>query len=352
MSFLKTLSKAAAGLVLAGGMTTAIAVPQALAADYSKDNPLKVVLVLHGNLGDKSFFDSAAAGLKQAEADLPVTVKIIEAGYDKSKWQPALADATDGDYDVVIAGTFDMTPYVSEIAPQYPDKKFIIFDDAPDYSKCDCKNVLGINYQTSSAGYLAGYAAAKISKSGIIGETVGMDFPTVTDFKVGFDQGAKAANPNIKILSEVSGTFSDPAKGKEIALAQLGQGADIIFPIAGATGIGGLQAVRDAGGGKLAVGVDSDQYEIFKSTDPAQAAVIFTSVEKKVGQSLYLALKGTIEGTQEYGKGELLGLADGAVGKSENEKYKKLVPAHVQAEVDGIAKKIASGEIKVDTVMK
>ncbi len=229
MSFLSTFSKAAAGLVLAAGMT-ATAVPATFAADYSKDNPLKVVLVLHGNLGDKSFFDSAAAGLKQAEADLPVTVKIIEAGYDKSKWQPALADATDGDYDVVIAGTFDMTPYVSDLAPQYPDKKFIIFDDAPDYSKCDCGNVLGINYQTSSAGYLAGYAAAKISKSGVIGETVGMDFPTVTDFKVGFDQGAKAANPDIKILSEVAGTFSDPAKGKEIALAQIGQGADIIFP--------------------------------------------------------------------------------------------------------------------------
>jgi len=351
MSLLTTIGKAAAGVVLAAGLTAA-AVPAVSAATYDKDHPLKVVLVLHGNLGDKSFFDSAAAGLKQAEADLPVTVKIIEAGYDKSKWQPALADATDGDYDVVIAGTFDMTPYVSDLAPQYPDKKFIIFDDAPDYTKCDCKNVLGINYQTSSAGYLAGYAAAKLSKSGVIGETVGMDFPTVTDFKVGFDQGAKAANPNIKILSEVAGTFSDPAKGKEIALAQMGQGADIIFPIAGATGIGGLQAVRDAGGGKLAVGVDSDQWAIFQPTDPAQAAVIFTSVEKKVGQSLYLALKATIAGTQVYGKGELLGLADGAVGIAENDNYKKLVPADVQAQVEDIAKKIASGEIKVDTVMK
>ena len=270
-------------------MTTAVAVPAAYAADYSKDNPLKVVLVLHGTLGDKSFFDSAEAGMKQAEADLPVTVKIIEAGYDKSKWQPALADAADGDYDVVIAGTFDMTPYVTDLAPQYPDKKFIIFDDAPDF-KCDCKNVLGINYQTSSADIPAGYAAAKISKTGVIGETIGMDFPTVTDFKVGFDQGAKAANPKIQILNQVAGTFSDPAKGKEIALAQLGQNADVIFPIAGATGIGALQAVRDAGGGKLAVGVDSDQAAIFEATDPAQAAVIFTSVRKarRLGQSLYL----------------------------------------------------------------
>ena len=352
MSLLKKLIKASAGLALAAGLT-AISVPAVMAqTTYTKDHPLKVVLVIHGNLGDKSFLDSAAAGMKMAEADLPVQVKIIEAGPDKSKWEPALDDAADGGYDVVIAGTFDMIDFVAKVAPQYPDEKFITFDTEPDYTKCDCKNVLGIEYQTSSAGYLAGYAAAKISKTGTIGEVVGMDFPTVTDFKVGFDQGAKAANPNVKILSEVAGTFSDPAKGKEIALAQLGQGADIIFPIAGATGIGGLQAVRDAGGGKLAVGVDSDQYQIFQGTDPAQAAVIFTSVEKKVGQSLYLALKGTIEGTQAYGKGELLGLADGAVGISQNENYKKLVPADVQAEVDGIAKKIASGEIKVDTVMK
>ena len=349
MSFLKLTRRTALGLIVAAGFATATA-PVVAADAYTKDHPLKVALVLHGTLGDKSFFDSAAAGMKKAEADLPVTVKIIEAGYDKSKWQPALADATDGDYDVIIAGTFDMTPFVSDLAPQYKDKKFIIFDDAPDYTKCDCANVLGINYQTSSAGYLAGYAAAKLSKTGVLATIVGMDFPTVTDFKVGFDQGAKAANPKIQILNQVAGTFSDPAKGKEIALAQLGQNADVIFPIAGATGIGALQAARDAK--KLAVGVDSDQAEIFASTDPAQAAVIFTSVEKKVGQSLYLALKGTIDGTQVYGKGELLGLKDGAVGIAENDYYKKLVPADVQKEVADLEAKIASGAITVDTVMK
>jgi basic membrane protein A len=349
VSFLSFTRRAALGLLLATGVS-AVALPAIAADAYTKDHPLKVVLVLHGTLGDKSFFDSAEAGMKQAEADLPVTVKTIEAGYDKSKWQPALADAADGDYDVVIVGTFDMTPYVMDIAPQYKGKKFIIFDDAPDYSKCDCANVLGINYQTSSAGYLAGFAAAKLSKTGVLGTIVGMDFPTVTDFKVGFDQGAKAANANIKILNQVAGTFSDPAKGKEIAMAQLGQNADVIFPIAGATGIGALQAARDAN--KLAVGVDSDQATIFSTSDPAQAAVIFTSVEKKVGKSLYLALKGTIDGTQVYGKGELLGLKDGAVGISENDYYKKLVPADVQKEVTDLEAKIASGAITVDTVMK
>ncbi|MFM2282303.1 MAG: hypothetical protein RLZZ444_4534, partial [Pseudomonadota bacterium] len=192
--------------------------------------------------------------------------------------------------------------------------------------------------------------SAKLSTTGTLGEILGMEFKTVTDFAVGFDQGAKAAKPDIKILKAVANTFSDPAKGKELALAQMGQGADVIFPIAGGTGIGALQAVRDAK--KLAVGVDSDQATIFAPTDAAQADVIFTSVEKKVGQSLYTALEQTIDGKAPYGTALLLGLKDGAVGISKNAYYEKLVPAEVRAEVDAIEKKIVDGEIAVDTSMK
>ena len=336
--------------VSAAALLTLLPAGAVLADGYTKEKPLKVALVLHGTLGDKSFFDSAAAGMKMAEEQLPVTVKIIEAGYDKTKWQPALADAADGGYDVVIAGTFDMTPYITDLANQYPDVKFIDFDDSPDFTGGAFPNVLSVMYGTSTAGYLAGYAAAKLSKTGVLAEIIGMDFPTVTDFKVGFDQGAMAANPNIKILSTVAGTFSDPAKGKEIALAQFAQGADVIFPIAGSTGLGALQAAKE--NGKLAVGVDSDQATIFAATDMAQADVIFTSVEKKVGQSLFLALKGTIDGTQKYGVRELLGLKDGAVGISKNAQYEKLVPADIRAEVDAIEAKIMSGELVPDTAMK
>jgi len=351
MSFFQTFGKAAAGVALATGMMTA-AIP-AYAQEYTKENPLKVALVLHGTLGDKSFFDSAAAGMEKAKAELPVEVKIIELGYDRSKWQPGLQDTADSDYDVIIAGTFDMTPYIVEAAAQYPDTKFIDFDDAPDFTGGANANILAVQYGTSTAGYLAGYAAAKLSKTGVLATIIGMEFPTVTDFKVGFDQGAKDANPAVEILNSVAGTFSDPAKGKEIALAQLGQNADIIFPIAGSTGIGALQAIKEAGGGKLAVGVDSDQATIFAAGgDQAQADVIFTSVEKKVGESLFLALKGTIDGTQEYGKRILLGVADGAVGISKNAQYEALVPAELRAEIDALEAKIASGELVVNTDMK
>lgn len=345
---LSKFSTLAAGLMLSASMAVS-AVPS-LAAEYTKDNPLKVVVVLHGTLGDKSFFDSAAAGMKKAEEELPVTVKIIEAGYDKNKWEPAFADATDSGYDVVIAGTFEMTPFISKIAPEYPDVKFIDFDDTVDFSTGNYPNVLAIQYQTSTAGYLAGYAAAKLSKTGTLATIVGMEFPNVTDFKTGFDDGAMAANPDVKILNTVAGVFNDPAKGKEIALAQFGQGADVVFPIAGSTGLGALQAAKE--NGKLAVGVDSDQATIFAASDEAQADVIFTSVEKRVGDSLYLALKETIDGTAPYGSAVLLGLKDGAVGISKNSFYDKLVPADLRTEVDGIEAKIRSGEIVPKTDMK
>ena len=348
MSLISNLSKIAAGTLLTAGLMASTAVPAA-AQEYTEENPLKVALVVHGALGDKSFFDSAAAGLMKADADLPVELKIIEASSDKSKWQPALADAADTGYDVIIVGTWEMAPFVPELAEEYPDEKFVIFDETVDFAACACTNVVGIQYYTSTAGYPAGYAAAKISKTGKLGTIVGMEGATVLDFKVGFDQGAKVANPSVEILSQVAGTFTDPAKGKEIALAQFNQGVDIVFPIAGGTGIGALQAAKDSG--KLAVGVDSDQAAIFAPTDPAQADVIFTSVEKRVGDSLYLVLKNTIEGTQEYGKTIILGLKDGAVGISKNAQYEKLVPADVRAEVDAIEGKIVSGEIVVDTVM-
>ena len=165
----KPLSRRSAiGLISAATLLTSVSAGGVFAEGFSKDNPLKVALVLHGTLGDKSFFDSAAAGMKMATEQLPVTVKIIEAGYDKTKWQPALADAADSGYDVVIAGTFDMTPYITDLANQYPNVKFIDFDDSPDFTGGAYPNVLAVMYGTSTAGYLAGYAAAKLSKTGVL----------------------------------------------------------------------------------------------------------------------------------------------------------------------------------------
>jgi basic membrane protein A len=337
----KLTRRAFAGLFTVG-LLASVSAGAVMAQEYTKENPLKVAFVVHGTLGDKSFLDSAA--------ELPVAVTVIEAGVDRGRWQPALADATDQGYDVVIAGTWEMTGFMAELAPDYPETKFIIFDDAPDFSTGNFGNILAINYRVSTAAYLAGYAAAKISETGKLGEILGVEGATILEFAVGFEQGARAANPDVQVTRAVAGTFTDPAKGKELALAQFAQGVDIVFPIAGGTGIGALQAARDEG--KLAVGVDSDQAAIFEATDPAQSAVIFTSVEKKVGDSLFTALQQTLDGTAPYGSNLLLGLADGAVGIAKNAYYEKLVPAEVRAEVDAEEAKIISGEITVETAIQ
>lgn len=321
----------------------------AAAQDYTADTPLTVALVVHGTLGDKSFFDSAAAGLTRAEAELPVEVSVIESGNDRGRWEPALADAADQGFDVIIAGTWEMNGFMQTLSPEFPDTKFILFDDTPDFSGGAFPNVLALTYRTSTAAYLAGYAAASISETGKIGEILGVEGSTILEFVVGFEQGARAANPDIEIIRAVAGSFTDPAKGKELALAQFDQGADIVFPIAGGTGIGALQAARDRG--MLAVGVDSDQAAIFAPTDPEQAAVIFTSVEKKIGDSLYTALEQTIAGTAPYGTNALLGLSDGAVGISENDQYMALVPEDVRAQIDALEAQIADGSLTVDTAM-
>jgi len=336
-------------LALAATLLTSVFAGAVLAQDYSEDNPLRVAFVVHGTLGDKSFLDSAAEGLNRAAAELPVTVNIVEAGLERSRWQPALADVTDSNYDVVIAGTWEMLGFMTDLAPEYPDTRFILFDDTPDFAAGDYSNIMGIQYQVSDAGYLAGFAAARISETGQIGQILGVEGHTILEFVYGFEQGARAANPDVDLIRAVAGTFTDPARGKELALAQFAQGADIVFPIAGGTGIGALQAARDEG--KLAIGVDSDQATIFADTDQAQADVIFTSVEKKIGDSIYTVLEQTIDGTATYGETLLLGLADGAVGISKNAQYHAIVPEDVQAEIEEIEASIIAGEIEVESAM-
>ena len=315
----------------------------------AQDDPLRVAFVVNGTLGDKSFFDSAAEGIERMREELGVEADILEAGNDRARWEPALADAADGDYDVIIVGTFDMAGYLSEIAPLYPDKRFILFDEVVDYSTGCCDNVYSIQYQTSEASYLAGYAAASVSESGMLGTFVGAEIGPILEFTTGFEQGASAANPDVEIVQAVVGganPWADPAKGKELALAQIQQGVDVVFPIAGGSGIGAIQAARDED--ILAVGVDSDQAALFAETDPAQAEVIMTSVLKNVGQSLFLAVEGTINGTTEYGTTRIFGLADEAVGIVEDDNWQSIVPEEVRAEVDALRQQIIDGELEVE----
>jgi basic membrane protein A len=318
---------------------------------------LKIVLILNGTLGDKSFFDSAANGMtliKEKYGDA-VEVKTIEMSYDQTKWQPTLVDVSEGDYDIIVLGTWQMTDALTALAPTYPDKKYIIFDTSVDYTKADLSNVYSITYKQNEGSFLAGALAASVTKSSLplanadkkIGFLGGMDIPVINDFLVGYIEGALYVDKDTKVAVSYIGSFDDSAKGKEMALAQYNQGADIGFNVAGQAGLGQLDAAKDAG--KYAIGVDSDQAAIFTSTDPAKSALILSSVLKRVDESILRAIDMHIAGTAKYGEAENLGFAEKAIGIVKNDNYEAIVPAEIKTLLTDLEAKIISGEIKVGT---
>jgi len=317
---------------------------------------LKVVMVVNGVLGDKSFFDSAQRGLARAEAELGVQTKTIEAGLDETQWEPTLVDAAaNEEYDLFIVGTWQMVSYLEQVAPQYPDKKFVIYDSSVNYEECDCDNVYSVLYKQNEGSYLAGvYAAAMTTQDmdgmnpePIIGSVGGQEIPVILDFMVGYEQGAKDTNPDVTAIRQFADSWNDPAKGKELTKAQYSQGADIVFQIAGGTGQGVFEAAAEDG--HYAIGVDSDQAIIVEEADPAQAERILTSMMKNVDNSLFRAIKMHQEGTLVYGQEEYLGIAEGGVGLARNKFYDASTPDEVKALVDEAEQKIIDGEIEVET---
>lgn len=325
-----------------------------IALSFAK--PLKVALLLNGALGDKSFFDSAGRGVQMAIKELGIQGKIIEAGYNPANWRPYLEDISDEDYDIIIVGTWQMQEILEEIAPMYPDKKYFIFDTSVDYKKPGLKNVYSILYKQNEGSFLVGALAAMITTSGmpktnpepIIGFLGGMDIPVINDFLVGYIEGAKYINPNIKVLISYVGSFNDPAKGKELSLAMYRQGADIIFNVAGNTGVGLLEAAKEAD--RWAIGVDSDQALIYEDIDIEIAKRIVTSMMKNVDNSIFRGLKLHLEGKLKYGQAEALGIAEGGVGVADNKYYRELVPEQFRNKIKELEQKILNGEIKVSTV--
>jgi basic membrane protein A len=324
---------------------------------------LRIKLVLNGTLGDKSFFDSAQRGLDMMKSELGYEVKTVELGYDRNKWEPGLEDAAAADdYDVLVAGTFDMSPYIQTVAPKYPNKKFWTFDAGPEFDKCTnkCANVYSIYFKQNEGSYLLGIVVGNLLKDGKlpgvegkdkVGAVVGADFPGLNDFIVGFKQGVREAglkDENV-LVQYVGGDnpFSNPAKGKEIAKSMFDQGAAMVWGVAGSTGLGVFEAAVEAKAYSL--GVDSDQY--LTVPDPGQKATIITSMLKNVDAGLFRAAQLDAKGELKYGAGESVGIAIDAVGVADNENYQKFVSKEIQDLVKAAAEKVKKGETTVETAL-
>lgn len=309
------------------------------------EDKLAIAFLVNGNLGDKSFFDSAKEGLDEIAAEYGVEVKVVEGSSDETKWQPALIDLCDQDYDIIIAGTWQMVDYVAQAAADYPEKKFIVFDT----EVTGMENVYSITYKQNEGSYLGGYLAAKLSKTGVIGGVGGMNIPVINDFFVGYIEGALQANPDIKVALSYIDSFIDSAKGKELALAQFNNNkADVIFQVAGNAGMGVLEAAAEAG--FTGIGVDADQYALLVEAGKTDIAnVVPTSVLKKVGASLKFALEQEIAGTLPWGTTGNLGMVEGTIGIAKNSYYEQVVSAELRAELEAIEADIASGKLVVSS---
>ncbi len=323
----------------------------------------KAALLLNGTLGDKSFFDSANEGLEKLRDELGKDVfdfKVEQMGAtaaDEPKWATTLLDYCETkEYDVIIIGTWQMIEGLAEAATQFPDQKFIFFDETFDFSSGDFKNIYNVLYKQNEVSFLVGAAAALMTTderlpmvdpaTKSIGFLGGMENPIINDFLLGYIQGAKHVLPDVKVAIGYVGNFYDSAAGKDIALVQYQSGGvDVGYNVAGAAGLGQIEAAEVAK--RYAFGVDSDQAALL----PDQADYIPTSALKNVGNSLIRAIKLDLEGKLGYGTAESLGFAEGGVNLVKDAHYEKMLPEDIRTKIDELEKDIIDGKIVVDTAL-
>ena len=306
-----------------------------------------------GGLGDKSFNDAANAGLQQALADglvceeNVVTNEANSTGSDRDQNVQALADAG---FDLVIGVGFAFSPGINTIAPDYPDTSFMIVDG---FATCGTAcgltndpdaipNVADYTFKEHEGSFLVGAAAALKCECDTIGFLGGQTGPLIEKFQAGYEAGAAEINPSIEVLVEYIGdsteAFNDPVRGEELSTAMYDDGAEIIYHAAGASGAGLFNAAVEAG--KLAIGVDSDQYQ---TASPEQQPLILTSMLKRVDTAVYNSIQAV--GDETFGGSFVFGMAEEGVDYSQSNPDE--LTEDIIAQLDEFKQQIIDGTITV-----
>ena len=318
-----------------------------------------VAYLVNGNLGDKSFFDSAEAGLEELEAAGRIELTTIEMGgtdEDQPTWLSTLYDVSeDGGYDLIVCGTYQMPDYLKEVATQYPDQLYAIFDDTTYVG--ENQNVVNMSYRQNDMGYLIGVYAAcmtvdtsipNINEDAVVGFVGGVDSPVINDFLIGFIEGAQSVNPDIKVDTRYTNDYVDTAIAKEYGLSMINDNkCDIIWGVAGNAGNGAAEAALETGKAWF-IGVDSDQELTFS---PDLAAITLTSGLKNIGNSLVWLFDEWDAGRTYWGQVVELGIAEGGVGIVTDKNYDKLASAETKAAVEAAQNAILNGEVVVDSAL-
>src|SRR4051812_5670070 len=287
-----------------------------------------------GGLNDRSFNALAYKGLKQAKSDLGADVRVLISKAN-SDYVPNISSLARQKYDLVVANGFLMAAATEKVAKAFPGVNFAIIDYSQAAMKSKPKNVKGLLFKEQEGGYLVGYLAGLYTKGKggkqVVSTVGGQKIPPVDHYIAGFQAGAKKANPQIKTLNDYVQVFDDPAKGKELALNQIADGSQVVFAVAGQSGLGALDAAKEKG--VRAIGVDADQRYL--------GAHILTSALKKVDNAVFKTAKDVQEGSFKAGSDSVFdlksqGVAVGSMAP-DVEKYK--------ADLDKVQKQIANGQI-------
>ncbi len=300
-------------------------------------------------LGDGSFNDGVYAGMKQLADKGKVDVRVIEPK-SMTDFVPNLSGLAEDGASLVFAVGFLMGEAVLEAAENNPRTMYAGIDLWFDPAKSP-KNLQGITWKEQEAGYLAGIVAGymtkkfasrsnKLNNKNVVGAVLGMDIPPVERYQVGFWAGVKSVNPSCKVKSIVTGTFGDPAKGKEATLALVEQGADIVIQLAGLTGMGVIDGAKEAG--ILAIGADVDQNRFAPNH-------VLTSALKGTTMATYLTIKDAMAGKFKGGTNNVFGIAEGTIDIAPFHAFDSVVPAEVKRAVAKAKKDIASGRLVVPT---
>jgi basic membrane protein A and related proteins len=285
-------------------------------------------------LGDKSFNDMMHEGMEKAKKDLGVEYVVIQPR-SVSEFQSTLARAAGQGFDFIVGSSFDMIGPMKEVAKAFPNQKFGLVDVGADPI---APNVVSTVTKDWEGSFLVGYIAAKTSKTGTIGFVGGKDIPIIHRFFVGYYYGAKMAKPDVNVLESYTGSFTDPAGGKEYTLSLVNQKSDINFAVAGATSAGVIDAAKSSN--TFAIGVDSNQNYMAPGH-------VLTSMVKRVDTQAYDMIKSVVEGKFQGGLVKYYGLAEDGVAAAMDDNNKGLIADPVLKEVEGLKAKLLSGEIVV-----
>ncbi len=299
-----------------------------------------------GGKDDRSFNAAAWEGVQRAAKDLPIVLRDIEPGTPNAI-EPAMRAFAERNFDLIIGVGFAQAPIMEHVAKDYPNIQFAIIDGV---SKLP--NVASLVFKEHEGSYLVGILAAKASRTGTIGFLGGMDIGLIHRFAKGYEEGAKAVNPNIRVIENYVGVtdsaWNNPGKGKELSLAQIGKGVDVIFTAAGNSGLGAFDAVEQQGkqNGRathFVIGVDSNQNMV-------KPGFVLTSMVKRVDNVVYDIVNDVVNHRFSPGL-HVFGLDKDGVGYAMDEYNRELVSPEAIQQAEEAKKKIIGGEIKVTDAM-